>query len=1194
MRLPIIFTACLLMLLSPALFARVINVPDDFDNIQDALDNAAVDAIDTVLLADGVYTGGGNTNLAINRELVLMSSNGAAETTIDCEGAADSRTIFATSSVSIIGLTLRGATANGVRVDNAQRLLIEYCYFIDNNGNVAQQSGGALQLRSCGGTVRNCIFESNTNALSGGAVVTNTSHIIFEGCFFKENHAERFGGAMLITSNSNVSLFNCFFEGNVAGIDGGAVAHSVQSESTISFCTFFENTAQGFGGAIYKGSNSVPTVINSIFWGNVAQNGNQLGEQVPENGGQIRISFCIVEGGPEEGDENGAGAWDGEGLIEDEPQFVDGPEPVWGLNGFYLNQEESPAVDAGSGNADELGVGGLITNPNLHIDTDQADIGFHYWIGWYNIFGRLYGRVLDLADNSPLEGVRVNTSLNQSAITDEEGNWEIVEAYVGLFDVTAELDYYHAVSVVDQELEENEELEVIIRLPHPEFRIAEETLASEIGLEDTVYVPFNLINDGNGPVRWNSYTSLREEDSRAPWESTGSFPVGNEVQDTRIMGVAFDGEDYYLSGADADQPSKIYVLNSEGGLTGEFVQPGSARFGMRDLAWDGELLWGVSDGDVIGFTTAGDSITSFRAAVDPSYNVTYDFEHELYWVSAITSDIYSYDRAGNQVASLDNGPLRIYGLACWPNDPDGASIYVHGNTGEDPRPQVFKIHPDDNGQVRQAANRTFNIPENSSAEGIEFVDGLDPYAITMIAIYNNGVTGDFLDFCRVNLRNDWAQIEPAEGSIEGGESMEVNLRMISEYFEEGVFQAEAHFAFNARGDSLVIPIEMQVVEGDVHAVRTIQLPRGWSLISSHLQPDDADIRTIMQPLLDADKLLFMKDTEGRIYAPRLAEPFINMEPWDVLHPYWVKLNSPGTLRLEGITVRSDLPLQLTRGWNGVAYLPRVVMDPQRAVAGIANVLEAVRDGEGRFMLPRYNFSNLPPCRQGSGYLMRVSQDTEFIWGAEPQNDFAQSPLHIEKTPENFQIPASSGFTMSLLLLAQGFGGVEIAILSGDRIVGGGVISDGKCGISITGDDPETAVVEGAVEGEDLTIANYSWSQLEILSPKLLEGGLKYTSDGITVAELAKVNLPVSALLVEAFPNPFNSFTAVKVSTPSGGEMKLALYDTKGRLVSLVYEGVVVAGEHNFTVDGGSLSSGVYFLKVEVDGTQKTSRLLLMR
>ncbi len=1179
----IIIIAGLMMINSPALYARIIHVPDDFETIQAAIDDASADEVDTVMLDDGTYSGNGNINLAINRELVLTSVNGALETIIDCEDAANSRAIFPTTSVTIIGLTITRAKTNGIRVDNAQRLLIEKCRFIANVGNVNQQSGGGIQLRTCSGTIKDCIFENNSNIGSGGAVVINTSQINFEGCLFRSNHAERFGGALLVTNNSQVSIFNCLFVGNTAGIDGGGIAHSLTAQSTISFCTILENEAAGLGGGIYKGSNSNPTVINSIFWGNRAQTGDQLAAQ--DNGGEITISYCLVEGGPDQ-----AGRWDGENIIEDEPVLTDGRDPAWGWNGFYLNQEESPAVDAGSDGAEELGVNIFSTDPDLRNDQDQADLGFHYWIGWVNIFGRLYGRVVDLTDDAPIAGARVTTTLNQSAITEEDGNWEFPEARVGLFDITAEKPYFSTMTISDQELEEDAEVELIFRLPHPEFRVSEEALTAEIGVDDTAEVTFQVINDGNGPMIWSSYIRLRDEENQDLWESRATFTTGNDVQDSRVTGVAFDGENYYASGADGDEPSKIYVLDAEGSPVREFVQPGSARFGMRDLAWDGELLWGASNEFLIGFTTEGDSITSFRGPANPTFSVTWDTDRELIWASAITTDIFGYDREGNQVARLNHGVMRTYGLAHWSGDPDGATLYVHGNSAAEPGPQVFKVNPDNN-EITHLV--TLDVLENSSPEGAEIISGVDPYAITLIAVYNYA-DGDYINFWRASKRDGWFSLEPDRGNLDGGEAIDVNLTLLSQGFDEGMYQAEAHFAYDAAGDSSTVPIQMEVVGGAVHAVRAVPLPMGWSLVSSHIQPDDADIQVIMQPLVDEGKLMFMKDTEGRIYAPRLDEPYINMLPWDVERAYWVKLTSPGVLRLEGLTVSSDQPLQLREGWNGVAYLPRVVMDPVRAFAGIIDEVRLVRDGEGRFMLPRYDFSNLLPCRPGNGYLVRVSQHVEFIWGGEPQNDFVLPQQQIERLPRWFEVPKATGFTMSMLILGDGQDGLEIAVKCGDRIVGGGVISGGMCGIAIAGDDPLTADIEGAIDGEILTLVSYSSSEVVIISPKLIEGELSFKADGLAVALLSSPIVPESALLIDAFPNPFNSTTLVSVSFPAAGEVSVTLFDTEGRTVAKVFEGPISAGQRRFAVDGGQLSTGLYFLTAESRGMQATARLLLIR
>lgn len=1182
MRLPIFIAITLTLAFAPALHSRIINVPDDFQTIQTAIDDAAVDAIDTILIADGVYTGDGNINLTISREMVITSVNGALETIIDCEESADSRAIFATANVTIIGLTLTNATSNGLRVDNAQRLLIDGCRFIANAGVVAQQSGGGIQLRTCVGTIKNSIFAGNSNIGSGGGMVINTSTISIEGCLFENNHADRFGGAVLVTNNSNIRFFNNLFTVNTAGIDGGAIAHSLASQSQISFCTFLENEAVGMGGAIYKGSNSNPNVINSIFWGNRAEIGNQLAAQ--DNGGEITIAYCIAEGGVDD-----VGRWNGENIIDQNPVLIDGREPAWGWNGYYLNQDESPAIDAGSGSAEELGVDNLFTAPDLSSDIDEADLGFHYWIGWFNIFGRLSGRVLDLTDDSPISDAVLTTTLGQSAISDEEGNWEIARARIGRFDLTTSKDYYTTVVTVDQELGEDEELEQIIRLPHPEFRLSVEELTGELGIDDTAATSFNVINDGNGALTWTSYLKLNDEDNVEPWTSIRTFQVGNAVEDTRVTGVAYDGEFYYVSGADGDEPSKIYVLDSDGAPVREFLQPGSARFGMRDLAWDGELLWGTSNGDVIGFTIDGDSVTSFQGPVDPTYAVTYDSEREIYWASAITSDIFGYDREGNLVSQINRGVMRIYGLAYWENDPDNATLYIHGNSADDPSAQIFKIDPD--GQIIGVA--LLELPANSNAEGVEIVNSLDPYAAIMLAFYNHP-DGDFINFWRVDRRDSWLAFEPESGVVEGGASEEVILTITSMDFLEGHYRAEAHFQFNAMGDSMTVPISMEVSEGDVAAVRSIPLPMGWSLVSSHIRPDAPDIRVIMQPLVDSGQLMFMKDTEGRIYAPLLDEPFFDMEPWEVSKPYWIKMRSPAILRLEGLTVRSDTPLPLQEGWNGIAYYPRVIMDPVRAFAEIVESIELVRDGEGRFYLPRYNFNNLPSCRHGNGYLVRVNRDIEFVWGGAPEGDFVQTPTPLPGQPEYFDIPEPTGFTMSLLALAPGQDGAEIAVFCGEKIVGGGVISGGMSGIAIVSDDPTTTAVEGAIPGEELIIKRYDGNGIETLSSKIVEGNLIYLNDGLTVIELAENVVPQTALLIDAYPNPFNSSTSVRVELPQTGEVTVALFDIQGRIITDVFSGVMTAGNHQFNIDGGSLSSGLYFLKVKTPDKQASTRLLLLR
>ena len=64
---------------------RVIHVPADSATIQAGI-NGAVDG-DTVLVADGIYTGNGNRDIEFEgKAILLMSENGPENCVIDCEG----------------------------------------------------------------------------------------------------------------------------------------------------------------------------------------------------------------------------------------------------------------------------------------------------------------------------------------------------------------------------------------------------------------------------------------------------------------------------------------------------------------------------------------------------------------------------------------------------------------------------------------------------------------------------------------------------------------------------------------------------------------------------------------------------------------------------------------------------------------------------------------------------------------------------------------------------------------------------------------------------------------------------------------------------------------------------------------------------------------------------------------------------
>lgn len=89
-------------------------------------------------------------------------------------------------------------------------------------------------------------------------------------------------------------------------------------------------------------------------------------------------------------------------------------------------------------------------------------------------------------------------------------------------------------------------------------------------------------------------------------------------------------------------------------------------------------------------------------------------------------------------------------------------------------------------------------------------------------------------------------------------------------------------------------------------------------------------------------------------------------------------------------------------------------------------------------------------------------------------------------------------------------------------------------------------------------------------------------------------LPSKYELQQNYPNPFNPVTNVKFAIPKSGNVSLKIYDLTGKLVQVYLDGYVNAGYYNAEIDGTSLSSGVYFYKLETDTYTETKKMLLVK
>ncbi|NNF59136.1 MAG: T9SS type A sorting domain-containing protein [Rhodothermaceae bacterium] len=90
-------------------------------------------------------------------------------------------------------------------------------------------------------------------------------------------------------------------------------------------------------------------------------------------------------------------------------------------------------------------------------------------------------------------------------------------------------------------------------------------------------------------------------------------------------------------------------------------------------------------------------------------------------------------------------------------------------------------------------------------------------------------------------------------------------------------------------------------------------------------------------------------------------------------------------------------------------------------------------------------------------------------------------------------------------------------------------------------------------------------------------------------------LPTGSLLSAAYPNPFAQQSRLTLDLAQAERVTVAVYDVLGRRVATLHEGRLEAGRaHAFVVDGSSLSSGSYVVRVEGETFQQSRRLTLIK
>ncbi|MEP7146584.1 MAG: T9SS type A sorting domain-containing protein [bacterium] len=115
-------------------------------------------------------------------------------------------------------------------------------------------------------------------------------------------------------------------------------------------------------------------------------------------------------------------------------------------------------------------------------------------------------------------------------------------------------------------------------------------------------------------------------------------------------------------------------------------------------------------------------------------------------------------------------------------------------------------------------------------------------------------------------------------------------------------------------------------------------------------------------------------------------------------------------------------------------------------------------------------------------------------------------------------------------------------------------------------------------------------------------GLSNTNSGITTIKYATLTglqnsnniIDLNFSLSQNYPNPFNPKTKINYSLPIEGIVKITIYNSLGQTIKELVNEFKGIGSYTTEFNGSSLSSGIYYYKIETGNFSQVRKMILIK
>ena len=400
--------------------------------------------------------------------------------------------------------------------------------------------------------------------------------------------------------------------------------------------------------------------------------------------------------------------------------------------------------------------------------------------------------------------------------------------------------------------------------------------------------------------------------------------------------------------------------------------------------------------------------------------------------------------------------------------------------------------------------------------------------------------------------------------------------------------------------------------------QTLDLGENWNWISFYVHPVDTAVSAVFGSL-GANIYQVKNQTHSATYFEASQTWLGSLSEIADGEAYLVHMyNAVDDFVVNGEPISISTPIDLTEGWNWIAYYPRTIMDLEAAMHSIEeNVIQIKSQSQTA------NFINPPGSWVGDLIQMEPDQGYKIFMNNEDELIYEESDI-ITKNEGNYtdDPPAwsiISGTEYSMVVMASiTFEGEEFNN-SGSNLVGAfGPDGETDCrsvGVWQPANPPYYEngfwyfTVVGNDNGEDISFMIYdettdnTYTCNEIIPFQSDETYGSPTEPYQLTAQIigTENKLIDSSTELTVFPNPFNPSTTIQfnLTAKDAKNAKIEIYNIKGQKVKQLVSDQLSASQHSIVWDGTDdnnkpVSSGIYFCKLKNGKLPKIRKMLLIK